>query len=261
MPSPARRCPGRPGGPAVPQAPWRAYPAPAAAARHTAVNRRCRAAAAVLDTRAKALEGPPDRLAARDIAEQVTALSQNTLSPAGQTDDELARILLELRLTALYWLLVLGDSAPQAIAVGEPLTSSLTGCSARTAQHPDLAEQPRRSLPGGGPGRRGHPAARAEPRRQERILGADHPETLTARNSLALSYQAAGRVVEAIPILEQNLADQERVLGPDHPSTLTSRNNLAALLPCGGPGSRCHPSARAEPGRIERELGRTTPTP
>jgi tetratricopeptide (TPR) repeat protein len=36
-----------------------------------------------------------------------------------------------------------------------------------------------------------------------------------------------GPTAEAIPLLEQTLADRERLLGDDHPSTLYSRNNLA----------------------------------
>ena len=62
----------------------------------------------------------------------------------------------------------------------------------------------------------------------ERILGPDHPNTLTTRNNLAESYRAAGRIDEAITLHKQNLNDRERILGPDHPNTLTSRNNLAS---------------------------------
>jgi tetratricopeptide (TPR) repeat protein len=60
-----------------------------------------------------------------------------------------------------------------------------------------------------------------------RLLGPDHPDTLTSRNNLANAYQEAGRTAEAITLHEQTLADRERLLGPDHPDTLTSRNNLA----------------------------------
>jgi tetratricopeptide (TPR) repeat protein len=61
----------------------------------------------------------------------------------------------------------------------------------------------------------------------ESLLGADHPDTLTARNNLAYSYDKAGRLDQAIPLYEQALADRERVLGADHPDTLASVNNLA----------------------------------
>ena len=60
----------------------------------------------------------------------------------------------------------------------------------------------------------------------ERVLGADHPDTLGSRNNLAGAYRAAGRLEQAIPLFERTLADSERVLGADHPDTLTSRNNL-----------------------------------
>jgi tetratricopeptide (TPR) repeat protein len=61
----------------------------------------------------------------------------------------------------------------------------------------------------------------------ERLLGADHPDTLASRNNLAGAYHSAGRSAEAIPLLIQAIAEQERVLGADHPHTLMSRNNLA----------------------------------
>ena len=37
----------------------------------------------------------------------------------------------------------------------------------------------------------------------ERVLGADHPDTLATRNNLALAYQVAGRTAEAITLHEQ----------------------------------------------------------
>jgi tetratricopeptide (TPR) repeat protein len=61
----------------------------------------------------------------------------------------------------------------------------------------------------------------------ERLLGADHPDTLAIRNSLAMAYRDAGRAGEAIALFERTLVDSERLLGADDPSTLTIRNNLA----------------------------------
>ncbi len=61
----------------------------------------------------------------------------------------------------------------------------------------------------------------------ERILGPDHPDTLTSRDNLAVIYESAGRLTQAITLLERNLADRERILGPDHPDTFNSRNHLA----------------------------------
>ena len=53
----------------------------------------------------------------------------------------------------------------------------------------------------------------------ERVLGPDHPNTLTSRSNLAVGYSAAGRTSDAIALWEQTLATMERVLGPDHPHT------------------------------------------
>jgi tetratricopeptide (TPR) repeat protein len=53
----------------------------------------------------------------------------------------------------------------------------------------------------------------------ERILGTDHPRTLSSRNDLEGAYQVAGQPPEAIAL--------QRILGTDHPDTLNSRNNLA----------------------------------
>ncbi|MFI1047223.1 tetratricopeptide repeat protein [Streptomyces griseoruber] len=61
----------------------------------------------------------------------------------------------------------------------------------------------------------------------ERILGEDHPDTLTSRHNLANSYSNAGRVQDALDLSERVLADPERILGEDHPDTLSTRHNLA----------------------------------
>ena len=67
-----------------------------------------------------------------------------------------------------------------------------------------------------------------------RLLGGDHPSTLTTRNNLAGAYQAAGRAGEAISAFEQLLTDFRRVLGDDHPDTLTTCNNLASTYRSAG---------------------------
>ena len=69
---------------------------------------------------------------------------------------------------------------------------------------------------------------------QERVLGPDHPDTLTTRNNLAGAYDSAGRFGEAIELFEQVLDDRVRVLGSDHPDTLTARNNLAGAYDSAG---------------------------
>ena len=67
-----------------------------------------------------------------------------------------------------------------------------------------------------------------------RVLGEDHPDTLTSRNNLAGAYESAGRLDEAITLYEQVLTDSIRVLGKDHPNTLTTLNNLAGAYESAG---------------------------
>ncbi|OLO71374.1 tetratricopeptide repeat protein, partial [Actinomyces oris] len=55
-----------------------------------------------------------------------------------------------------------------------------------------------------------------------------------SRNNLAYTYQAAGRLDDAIPLLEQTLDDRTRILGPHHPHTLISRDNLAGAYRAAG---------------------------
>ncbi len=71
---------------------------------------------------------------------------------------------------------------------------------------------------------------------QTRILGPDHPLTLTTRNNLATSLGKSSRVDDAIEQLTHLLEDQTRILGPDHPNTLTTRSNLATSLGESGAG-------------------------
>ncbi|MFD0167040.1 tetratricopeptide repeat protein [Streptomyces decoyicus] len=51
-----------------------------------------------------------------------------------------------------------------------------------------------------------------------RVLGEDHPDTLTSRNNLAYAYEAAGDLERAIPLHERTLADRLRVLGEGPPT-------------------------------------------
>ena len=195
----------------------------------------CWVAASVLEAHAIAVAGSQDRPAVRGIPQQVTALLDHTAELAGEADEELAELLLRLRFIALYHLIELGDSAPQAIAVGEPLTADLERLLG--PGHPDTLNS-RNSLAAAylAAGR----VADAIPLFEQtlvvlqRQLGPDHPDTLTSQNNLATAYQDAGRVAEAIQLYEQNLAVRERLPGPDHPSTLNSRGNLAAAYLAAG---------------------------
>ena len=188
----------------------------------------CWVAASVLEAYAIAVAGSQDRPTVRGIPQQITALLDHTAELAEEAE-ELAELLLRLRFIALYHLIELGDRAPHAIAVGEPLTADLERLLG--PGHPDTLNS-RNSLAAAylAAGR----AADAIPLFEQtlvvlrRQLGPDHPDTVTLQNNLATAYQDAGRVAEAIQLYEQNLAIRERLPGPDHPSTLNSRGNLAA---------------------------------
>ena len=94
---------------------------------------------------------------------------------------------------------------------------------------------------------------------RERVLGADHPDTLTSRNNLAYAYASARRLGEAIPLFSRTLADRERVLGADHPDTLTSRNNLAFGYKSAGRLSEAIPLYERTLADRERVLGADHP--
>ncbi|MEU6632132.1 tetratricopeptide repeat protein [Streptomyces parvus] len=65
---------------------------------------------------------------------------------------------------------------------------------------------------------------------ESRVLGPDHPDTLTSRNNYALALNRLGEHRQAADLYLRVVADSERLLGPDDPDTLTSRNNHALAL-------------------------------
>ncbi len=200
-------------------------------ARRGRLGTVCWVAASVLEAHAIAVAGRQDRPAIRRIPQQVTALLGHTAELPEGIDDELPEILLRLRFLSLFQLIELGDSASQAIAVGEPLTRDLEQLLG--PGHPDTLNA-RNSLAAAylAAGR----VTDAIPLFEQTLsvlvsqLGPDHPDTLTLQNNLASAYQDAGRAAEAIRLYELNLAKLERELGTDHSGTLTSRGNLAAAF-------------------------------
>jgi hypothetical protein len=62
----------------------------------------------------------------------------------------------------------------------------------------------------------------------QRTLGSEHPDTLSAMDSLANSYSDVGRWQEAMELREKVEANQ-RTLGSEHPDTLRAMNNLTNL--------------------------------
>ncbi len=193
-----------------------------------ALTAACESAARLLDGLAASLEERwyEDRAVTRDLVEQILALDESAARcPSGS---DLDRPVMWLRFWALFFLNHLGDSAAQAIVIGERLVADQERVLGQ--DHPDALTS-RNNLANAyqAAGRTGeaislHEQALAA---RERVRGPDHPDTLVSRNNLANAYRDAGRLDEAISLYEQALAAQERVLGPDHPDTLLSRNNLA----------------------------------
>jgi tetratricopeptide (TPR) repeat protein len=69
--------------------------------------------------------------------------------------------------------------------------------------------------------------------KRKRVLGEDHPDTLTSLNNLAGLFESKGEYDRALPLYEECLAKRKRVLGEDHPhtkSTQRSRNRCADKL-------------------------------
>ncbi|OCK73870.1 hypothetical protein K432DRAFT_220962, partial [Lepidopterella palustris CBS 459.81] len=63
---------------------------------------------------------------------------------------------------------------------------------------------------------------------REKVLGPEHPSTLTSMGNLASTYRNQGRWKEAEELEVQVMETSSKVLGEEHPSTLTSMGNLAS---------------------------------
>ena len=60
-----------------------------------------------------------------------------------------------------------------------------------------------------------------------RVLGEEHPDTLTSIGNLASTYWDQSRWKEAESLFVQVIETRKRVLGEEHPDTLTSIGSLA----------------------------------
>ncbi|KZP03768.1 TPR-like protein [Athelia psychrophila] len=90
---------------------------------------------------------------------------------------------------------------------------------------------------------------------QERLLGADHPETLATVHSLAILYEQQGRYDEAEVLYHRALGGQERQLGANHPATLATVHNLALLYEQQGRYDEAEVSYHRALRGQERQLG------
>jgi serine/threonine protein kinase/Tfp pilus assembly protein PilF len=65
---------------------------------------------------------------------------------------------------------------------------------------------------------------------RRRVLGEEHPDTLTSINDMGFLLRNQGRLAEAEAYYREALEKRRRVLGEEHQETLASINNLGALL-------------------------------
>lgn len=168
------------------------------------------------------------RLAARDLAQQITALASNLPQDRDDVSAQTRGMLLTLRVWSARCATALADNPAQAVALCEAIMTDCEG--ALGDEHPDtltarhcLASA--YSLVG-----RSEDAITLHERNlalREYLLGEDHTDAMISRNNLATCYQDAGEVDQAIALHERNLTDRQRVLGDDHAETLSSRGNLA----------------------------------
>ncbi|KAB5513424.1 hypothetical protein GE09DRAFT_1162365 [Coniochaeta sp. 2T2.1] len=61
-----------------------------------------------------------------------------------------------------------------------------------------------------------------------RILGDEHPDTITAMNNLAITLGDMRKLEEAAAMRKEVLEKRQRILGDEHPASVQSKTALAA---------------------------------
>ncbi|OCK72922.1 hypothetical protein K432DRAFT_411225 [Lepidopterella palustris CBS 459.81] len=95
--------------------------------------------------------------------------------------------------------------------------------------------------------------------RREKVLGAEHLDTLTSMSNLALVLWRQGKYEEAESINRQTLARGEKLLGAEHPDTLMSMNNLALVLESQGKYKEAESMNRQTLASRKKVLGKEHP--
>lgn len=65
--------------------------------------------------------------------------------------------------------------------------------------------------------------------KMQRILGTEHPDTISAMNNLASTLGGQGKLEEAASMFMEVLEKRQRILGPEHPRTIVAKRNLSLL--------------------------------
>jgi tetratricopeptide (TPR) repeat protein len=92
-----------------------------------------------------------------------------------------------------------------------------------------------------------------------RVLGEEHPDTLTHASNLAKSLWNQGKFAGAERIHREVLGARKQVLGEEHAATLTSGSNLALSLLKQGKHAEAEPIQRLVLGARKRVLGEDHP--
>jgi len=89
----------------------------------------------------------------------------------------------------------------------------------------------------------------------EEGLGANHPDTATSLNDLAVLLQKQGNYAEAQPLFERALAIRKLIFGEEDPITAVSLNNFAAVLQAQGHYAEAQPLYQRALAICDKRLG------
>ncbi len=88
-----------------------------------------------------------------------------------------------------------------------------------------------------------------------RVLGDEHPNTLSSINNMGVLLRSQGKLAEAEPYYREALEGRRRVLGSEHPQTLSSINSMGFLLENQGVLAEAEPYNREALEGCRRVLG------
>ncbi|MBX3324093.1 MAG: serine/threonine protein kinase, partial [Phycisphaeraceae bacterium] len=95
---------------------------------------------------------------------------------------------------------------------------------------------------------------------RRRVLGEEHPSTLTSINLMGVLLQDQGKLDQAEPYLREAMEKRRRVLGEEHPDTLTSISNMGFELQAQGKLDQAEPYYREALEKRRRVLGEEHPS-
>jgi tetratricopeptide (TPR) repeat protein len=91
--------------------------------------------------------------------------------------------------------------------------------------------------------------------KRQRILGDEHPDTITAMSNLATTLQDQGELEAAAAMMREVLEKMQRILGDEHPDTITAMSNLAITLQAQGELEAAAAMKREVLEKMQRILG------